>query len=56
MDWLPTFLHAAGVPDIKEQLLKGGVRARSGASYKVHLDGYDALPWLTGAEAHSPRR
>jgi arylsulfatase len=55
MDWLPTFLHAAGEPDIKEKLLKGGVTAL-GRSYKVHLDGYDILPLLTGETQESPRK
>jgi len=55
MDWLPTFLAAAGVPDIKEQLLKGGVKA-IGRSYKVHLDGYNILPLLTGQAKESPRK
>ena len=43
MDWLPTYLAAAGVPDIKEQLKEGGVQA-IGREYKVHLDGYNFLP------------
>ena len=55
MDWLPTFLAAAGAPDIKEQLLKGGVSA-IGREYKVHLDGYNFLPYLTGQEKTSPRK
>ena len=55
MDWLPTFLATAGVPDIKEQLIKGGVEA-IGRQYKVHLDGYNFLPYLTGQEEKSPRR
>ena len=55
MDWLPTYLAAAGVPDIKEQLLKGGVSA-IGREYKVHLDGYNFLPYLTGQEKTSPRK
>ncbi len=54
MDWLPTFLAAAGVPDIKEQLLAGGVQA-IGREYKVHLDGYNILPMLTGETEESPR-
>jgi len=54
MDWLPTFLAMAGVPDIKEQLLKGGVRA-IGRKYKVHLDGYNSLNYLLGEEESSPR-
>ncbi|MNO84607.1 Arylsulfatase precursor [compost metagenome] len=54
MDWLPTLLDAAGAPDIKEKLLKGGVQA-IGRSYKVHLDGYDMLPLITGKVERSPR-
>jgi arylsulfatase len=55
MDWLPTFLAAAGAPGVKEQLRKGGVKA-IGRSYKVHLDGYDFLPYLTGQTEESPRK
>ena len=55
MDWLPTFLSAAGEPDIKAKLKKGGCKA-IGRSYKVHLDGYDILPLLTGKTDKSPRR
>ncbi|MEM8659957.1 MAG: arylsulfatase [Pseudomonadota bacterium] len=54
MDWLPTFLAAAGEPDIKEKLLKG-YRA-IGRNYKVHLDGYNFLPMLTGETIEGPRR
>jgi arylsulfatase len=54
MDWLPTLMAAAGEPAIKEKLLKGGVEA-IGRSYKVHLDGYDVLPLLTGKAERSPR-
>ena len=46
MDWLPTFLAAAGEPDVKEKLLKG--HSAIGRNYKVHLDGYNFLPFLTG--------
>jgi arylsulfatase len=55
MDWLPTFLDAAGEPNIKEKLAKGGVKA-IGRSYKVHLDGYDMVPMLTGKEKVGPRK
>lgn len=55
MDWLPTFLAAAGEPDIKDKLTKGKVRA-IGRKYKVHLDGYNILPLLTGQAQESPRR
>ena len=54
MDWLPTFLAAAGNADVKEQLLEGGVQA-IGREYKVHLDGYNFLPYLTGESDESPR-
>jgi arylsulfatase A-like enzyme len=46
LDWFPTFLAAAGNPNITEQLLKGvklGDR-----TYKNHLDGYNQLDLLTG--------
>ncbi|MFM8330399.1 MAG: arylsulfatase [Candidatus Methylumidiphilus sp.] len=53
LDWAPTLLAAAGVPDVKEKLLKG---YKVGAkNFKVHLDGYNQLPYLTGQEAKSPR-
>jgi arylsulfatase A-like enzyme len=45
-DWLPTLMAAAGEPDIKEKLLNGYQVADK--SYKVHLDGYNLLPFLTG--------
>ncbi|MEP2533419.1 arylsulfatase [Shimia sp.] len=54
MDWLPTYVAVAGNPDIKEQLLEGGVQA-IGREYKVHLDGYNFLPYLTGEEESGPR-
>jgi len=55
MDWLPTFVAAAGEPEIKSKLKKGGVEA-IGRSYKVHLDGYNILPLLTGETDVSPRK
>jgi arylsulfatase A-like enzyme len=54
-DWLPTFLAAAGEPDIVGKLLKGGHQA-AGKTFKAHIDGYDLLPYLTGQEAKSPRK
>lgn len=53
MDWLPTLLAAAGVPDIKEKLLEG--YAVGPMTYKVHLDGYNCLPLLTGQDDKTPR-
>jgi arylsulfatase len=55
MDWLPTFMAAAGNPNIKEQLKRGGVQA-IGRKYKVHLDGYNFLPFLTGQKDKGPRQ
>jgi arylsulfatase len=52
-DWLPTFLAAAGEPDVKEKLLKG--HSANGKNFKVHLDGYDFLAYLTGQTEESPR-
>jgi arylsulfatase len=53
LDWAPTLLAAAGEPDIKKKLLKG---YKAGTKkYKVHLDGYNQLPYLTGQEPKSPR-
>ena len=54
MDWLPTFLAAAGEPDVKEKLLKG--HRAIGRTYKVHLDGYNFLPFLTGESEAGPRK
>jgi arylsulfatase len=54
MDWLPTFLAVAGEPEVKEKLKQGGVEA-IGRSYKVHLDGYNILPMLTGETDEGPR-
>jgi arylsulfatase len=53
MDWLPTLLAAADAPDIKEKLLTG--YKAGDMTYRVHLDGYNFLPYLTGAEAKGPR-
>jgi len=55
MDWLPTFLAIAGEPDIKAKLKKGGVSAIN-RTYKVHLDGYNFLPYLTGKAKQGPRK
>lgn len=53
-DWLPTFAAAAGAPDIKEKLLKGGVEL-NGRTYKNHIDGYNMLDYLSGKAEESPR-
>jgi arylsulfatase len=53
LDWMPTLLAAAGVPDVKEKLLTG--YAVGSKTYKVHLDGYNMLPLLTGQTKKDPR-
>ncbi len=55
MDWFPTLLSAAGVDNIKD-MLTTGVESSNGRFYKVHLDGYNVLPLLTGETAKSPRK
>jgi len=54
MDWMPTFLAAAGDDKITEKLLDG--YTVNGKTYKVHLDGYNFLPYLTGEEKEGPRQ
>ncbi len=54
LDWLPTLLAMAGVPDVKEQLLTGYQAGKE--TYRVHLDGYNLLPYLTGEAAKGPRK
>lgn len=53
-DWLPTVLAAAGDPDVKQKLLSG--MKAGNVKYRVHLDGYNLLPYLSGQEAQSPRK
>ena len=56
MDWLPTFLAAAGNEGVKEDLLDGvTVPEMAGREYRVHLDGYNFLPYLTGQSDEAPR-
>ena len=54
LDWLPTLLAAAGEPDITNKLLNG--HKAGGKQYRVHLDGYNFLPYLTGETSDSPRQ
>jgi arylsulfatase len=46
LDWFPTFLAAAGAPNIKEELLKG--KQIGDSTFKCHLDGYNQLDFITG--------
>lgn len=52
-DVMPTLLAAAGVPDIKEKLEAG--HAVGDKTFRVHLDGYDMLPYVTGQSERGPR-
>jgi arylsulfatase len=54
LDWVPTLMAAVGDPDIKDKLLRG--YQVGGKTYKVHLDGYNQLPYLTGQQPNSSRK
>ena len=51
-DMLPTLMAAVGVPDVKEQLLKG--MKVGDKNFKVHIDGYNVIDALAG-KSPSPR-
>jgi len=53
-DWAPTFLAAAGDPDIKEKLQKG--HQVGDKTFKSHLDGYNFMPFFKGEATKEPRR
>jgi arylsulfatase A-like enzyme len=53
-DWLPTFLAAAGDPDVVEDLKAG--KSVGETTFKVHIDGFNLLPYLTGEVPESPRK
>jgi arylsulfatase len=46
LDWLPTFVAAAGNTNITEELLKG--KTIDDRTYKNHLDGYNQMAAITG--------
>jgi len=52
-DWLPTFAAIGGDTQVTEKLKKG--YNVGGMTYKVHLDGFNLVPYLTGAAEKSPR-
>jgi arylsulfatase len=54
LDWFPTLVAAAGDTDIKQKLLQGF--AVGGRTYKVHLDGYNQLPLMTGQAQQGARK
>ena len=53
-DLFVTLAAAAGVPNIKEELLTG--KKMGDMTYKVHLDGYNQLDYWTGKAAKTSRR
>ncbi len=53
IDWFPTLCAAAGVPDIKEKMAAG--YSTNGKQFRVHLDGYNFLPYFEGKEKVGPR-
>jgi arylsulfatase len=52
-DWMPTLVAAAGEPKVKEKLLQG--YQANGKTFKVHLDGYNYLPFFKGEVKKAPR-
>jgi arylsulfatase A-like enzyme len=54
LDWVPTLMAAASEPDIKNKLLTGYDAV--GRTFKVHLDGYNQLPHLTGQQDRGARK
>ena len=54
LDWLPTLMAAAGEPDIKDKLLRG--HEAGSKTFKVHIDGYNQLPYLTHQQERGVRK
>jgi arylsulfatase len=53
-DWLPTLLAAAGDADVAERLRGGDTVGDK--TFRVHIDGFNLLPYLTGEVAEGPRQ
>jgi arylsulfatase len=54
LDFVPTFMAAVGEPNVKEELLEG--KQVGGTSFRVHLDGYNFLPYFRGDTDVGPRQ
>jgi arylsulfatase len=54
LDWVPTLMAAVGDTTVVADLKKG--KRVGGDTFKVHLDGYNFLPFLTGQQDTGPRR
>jgi arylsulfatase A-like enzyme len=53
-DMLPTLLAAAGDPDVSKKLLTGYKAGEK--TFRVHIDGVNLVPYLTGEAKESPRK
>lgn len=53
-DMMPTIAAAAGEPKLKEKMLSG--YKANGKTFKVHLDGYNLMPYFKGEEKEAPRK
>ena len=53
-DWIPTIMAAIGEPDLKEKLKNG--HPANGKEWKVHLDGYNFLPYFKGETDKGARK
>jgi arylsulfatase len=53
-DMLPTLLAASGDANVKQKLLKG--MKVGNKSFKVHLDGYNLMPFFKGEVKEDPRQ
>ncbi len=53
-DFIPTFAAAAGDADLVAKVKKG--YKLNGKTFKVHLDGYNLMPFLKGEAKESPRK
>ena len=53
-DWVPTLMAAVGDADIKQKLMNG--HKLGNKSFKVHLDGFNQLPHITGETAQGARK
>jgi arylsulfatase A-like enzyme len=53
LDWMPTLAAAAGDTNLKKDMLKGKSFGKKSA--KIHLDGYNFLPYLTDKTKKAPR-
>lgn len=53
LDWVPTIMAAVGNSNVKQELLKG--KQIGEKKFRVHLDGYNFLPYLSAKSDKGPR-